>query len=56
MAKDESKAAAKVKRQASAEVSFKCQRCQRQTPLKEMRIVTRFFPLLVVCRDCEKEM
>ena len=56
MTKEELKEAAKSKKQAPVEINFRCQRCQRQKPLKEMMVITRFFPLLVVCRDCEKEM
>lgn len=38
------------------EITFKCQSCGQYKPLKEMMVVTRFFPPLVVCQDCEKEM
>ena len=38
------------------EISFKCQCCDRIRPLKEMRSITRFLPVLVVCRDCEKAL
>jgi len=56
MAKGESKGADKAKRKMPEEVTFKCQGCDKYKPLEEMRVVTRFFPLLVLCRDCEKEM
>jgi len=38
------------------EITFKCQSCGQYKPLKEMMVVTRFFPPLVVCQDCEQEM
>jgi hypothetical protein len=38
------------------EITFRCQSCQKLKPLKEMRSIARFTPVLVVCRDCEKEM
>ena len=56
MTAEESKKSEKAKRQRSGEITFKCQSCQRQKPLEEMRVVTRFFPMPVICRDCEKEM
>jgi hypothetical protein len=40
----------------SIEVTFICQCCKRTRPLKDMRTVTRFLPVLVVCRECEKAM
>jgi hypothetical protein len=36
------------------EIRFKCRLCQREKPLHEMRTVTRFVPVLVVCQDCAK--
>lgn len=37
-------------------ITFRCQSCGQYKPLEDMRVITRFFPLLMVCRDCEKEM
>ena len=37
-------------------LTFHCQNCQKDKPFEEMRVITRFFPLMVVCRDCEKEI
>lgn len=56
MAKEELKEADKKKRQKPREITFRCQSCDKFRPLEEMRVVTRFFPILVVCRDCAKEM
>ncbi len=50
----EAKGSNKEKKHAT--ITFKCLRCQRQMPLEEMRIVTRFFPPLVVCCQCEDEV
>ena len=38
------------------EVTFKCKFCERSKPLDEMVVLTRFFPPIVACRDCEKKM
>ena len=38
------------------EIMFTCRRCQRQRPISEMRTVTRFSPVMVVCLNCQKEM
>jgi NAD-dependent SIR2 family protein deacetylase len=56
MTADELKRGEKAKRQRPGEITFRCQSCERQKPLEEMRVITRFFPMLVVCRDCQKEM
>ena len=52
----ELKEASKTKKKGRGEVTFKCQRCEKEKNLEEMRVVTRFFPLLVVCRECQKEI
>ena len=39
-----------------SEITFQCKSCGKFKPLGEMRVVTRFFPLLVVCKDCERDM
>jgi hypothetical protein len=41
---------------AAPEVSFKCRRCGQEKPLSDMRSVARFLPVLVVCKDCAKEL
>ena len=38
------------------EVIFKCKFCEKSKPLDEMVVLTRFFPPVVACRDCEKKM
>ena len=56
MAEKELKKEDKTKKQVPREITFRCQSCEKYNELEEMRVITRFFPLLVVCRDCEKEM
>ena len=46
----------KTKKNKPAEIKFKCQRCNQMNNLEDMRTVTRFVPILIVCKDCEKEM
>ena len=38
------------------EITFKCKFCGMSKPLDEMVVLTRFFPSIVACRDCEKKM
>jgi ribosomal protein S14 len=38
------------------EIIFRCQRCGRERPLREMTSVTRFLPVLIVCKDCANEL
>ena len=54
MAETKEKAAAKVKKTTPAEVMFKCRLCEMQKPISEMKIITRFRPVIVICQDCEK--
>jgi hypothetical protein len=37
-------------------ITFKCHFCGETRPITEMRILTRFFPQIVACRDCERKM
>ena len=56
MAKEEITDKNKVSNKGSSEITFRCQFCNRDIPIEEMRTINRFFPMLVVCRDCEKEI
>jgi transcription elongation factor Elf1 len=56
MAGEALKGSHKTKKQETEEVTFKCRRCGAQKPISEMRIITRFRPVMVVCQDCEKEI
>jgi transcription elongation factor Elf1 len=37
-------------------ITFRCQRCGKERPLADMRSVTRFNPVMIVCKYCQKEM
>jgi hypothetical protein len=56
MAGETPKGASKTKKQETAEVTFKCRSCEAEKPISEMKIVTRFRPVMVVCRECEKKV
>ena len=51
---EKSKTAAKKPK--SPDIKFRCQRCDKLNKLEDMRSVTRFNPVLVVCKSCEKEI
>ena len=53
--KKEEKSEAKEAKEAK-ETTFKCGFCGESKPLSEMTVITRFFPQLVACRDCERKM
>lgn len=38
------------------EIKFKCRLCEKEKPIQEMRTVTRFIPVLVVCQDCARAL
>jgi len=44
------------KKKKSGKITFRCPSCDKYKLLEEMRVLTRFFPLIIVCRECEKEM
>jgi hypothetical protein len=54
--------AAKAKEKGEAgksrekEIYFKCRLCGKEKPLQDMRTVTRFVPVLVVCEDCARTL
>ena len=55
--KEESKAKVALKTKESskiAKITFTCKFCEQSKPLTEMAVLTRFFPPVVVCKDCEK--
>ena len=57
MAKEESNVEDKSKKKKGPiEITFKCQSCGKSRHLEDMRVISRFYPMLVTCRDCEKEM
>lgn len=46
----------KSETEETKEITFKCRFCEKTKPLGKMRVITRFFPLIVVCSDCENKM
>jgi predicted SprT family Zn-dependent metalloprotease len=56
MAETKSKTDAKSKKDAPEGVTFKCRLCETQKPISEMKVIKRFRPVIVVCRDCEKTL
>ena len=46
----------KAQAKGTKEITFECRFCGRSKPLDEVMVLTRFFPLLVACQDCEKEI
>ena len=56
MAGQSSKGGSKTKKQETAQVTFKCRLCEVEKPITEMKIITRFRPVMVVCQDCEKSV
>ena len=37
-------------------ITFRCKFCGEEKPLDEMRTLTRFFPYLTACRECERRV
>ena len=56
MAGETTKGGSKAKKQPAAEVMFKCRLCEKEKPISEMKIITRFRPVMVVCQACEKSV
>ncbi len=56
--KVEARAGAKtaVKKPKPGGITFKCQWCQQARPLEEMTSLTRFAPVVVVCRSCARKI
>ena len=48
--------AAKPRKKKPTEIKFKCQRCNQMNRLDDMRTITRFVPILIVCKKCEREI
>ena len=46
----------KTRKQKPKDIKFKCQRCQKDVVLADMVSITRFRPVLIVCRNCAEEM
>ncbi len=46
----------KETKETAKEITFYCKFCGESKPLSEMTFMTRFFPVLVACRECEKTL
>ena len=53
---EKKEATAKTRKKKPQEIAFRCQRCEALSPVEDMRTVTRFIPVLIVCKKCEKEL
>lgn len=38
------------------EIIFKCKYCEETKNIDEMVVITRFFPPVIACRDCQKKI
>ena len=56
MTAEKAKQPGETKEKEPEKITFRCQNCDKEKLMEEMRVITRFFPLLVVCRECEKEI
>jgi transcription elongation factor Elf1 len=56
MAEAKPRSETKSRKSVPREVTFKCRLCEKQKPISEMKVITRFRPVIVICRDCEKEI
>lgn len=36
--------------------TFTCNHCENVKPFEEMVVVTRYFPAIVICKECEKKL
>ena len=45
-----------TKERQENEVTFICQVCKKPWNIKDMRRVTRFRPVLIVCPECEPKL
>lgn len=52
----EKKSGAEAKEEKTKEITFECKFCGMTKPLDKMRVLTRFFPPMVACRDCERKL
>jgi hypothetical protein len=48
------KGKAEAGKPGDAAIYFRCRLCGKEKPLQEMRTVTRFIPVLIVCQDCAR--
>ncbi|MFC2052165.1 hypothetical protein ACFLT4_05500 [Chloroflexota bacterium] len=46
----------KEEKSEAKEITFKCKFCEEFKPISEMVVLTKFFPPVIACQDCEKKM
>ena len=56
MPEEKLKEADNTKEKKPVKITFRSRRCEKLKPIEDMRGVKRFITMLIVCRDCEKEM
>ena len=56
MAGEKTKSGSKAKKEPVTEVMFKCRLCEKEKPISEMKVIARFRPVVVVCRECESNV
>lgn len=56
MAEAKTKSGTTSKKSAPKDVFFKCRLCEKQKPISEMKVITRFRPVIVICQNCEKDI
>jgi hypothetical protein len=44
------------RKSAYKEITFRCKVCGNEGRLEDMKTANRFFPPLILCRDCEKKL
>jgi hypothetical protein len=54
MAKKQAKEVKETPAEILAPVVFKCKVCGTDKPIEEMKVFTRYFPPMVMCKDCQK--
>lgn len=48
--------AKKEKAKKEKQITFKCRFCEKDKPFEEMVVLSRYFPAVITCRDCEKNI
>ena len=56
MTEGEAKKANNTQKEILEKTVFICQHCHQEQPIEDMRLITRFFPMMVVCSDCEQSI
>jgi transcription elongation factor Elf1 len=46
----------KATKETTKEITFHCKFCGESKPISDMTFMTRYFPVLVACRNCDKTL